>query len=40
MANDIDFNKIDSQKENTLNLVKETDNFIVYYMEFDERGAS
>lgn len=37
MANDIDFNKIDSQKENTLNLVKETDNFIVYYMEFDER---
>lgn len=30
MANDIDFNKIDSQKENTLNLVKETDNFIVF----------
>lgn len=37
MANDIDFNEIDSQKENTLNLVKETDNFIVYYTEFDER---
>lgn len=37
MANDIDFNEIDSQKENALNLVKETDNFIVYYTEFDER---
>jgi hypothetical protein len=37
MANDIDFNEIDSHKENTLNLVKETDNFIVYYTEFDVR---
>ncbi len=37
MANDIDFKETDNQKEYILNLVKETDNFIVYYTEFDER---